>query len=103
MASETVRIKPGTHAKLKELAGELGKSMPEVLAAAIDGLYRQRFLEDCNRAYARLKANPKAWREELAQRKAWDATLADGLENENHEPARKRRNVVRRPRPSSRS
>jgi hypothetical protein len=103
MASETVRIQPATHAKLKKLAGELGKSMPEVLAAAIDGLYRQRFLEDCNRAYARLKGNHKAWREELAERKAWDTTLADGLEHETHEPASKRRNVVRRTRSRARA
>ena len=103
MASETVRIKPATHAKLKELAGELGKSMPEVLVAAIDGLYRQRFLEDCNRAYARLKANPKAWREEMTERKAWDTTLADGLEHETHQPARKGRNVVRRTRSRTRA
>ncbi len=51
--------------------------MPEVLATAIDTLYRQRFLEDCNRAYAKLKANPEAWREELAERKAWDSVPAD--------------------------
>jgi hypothetical protein len=103
MASETVRIKPATHAKLKELAGELGRSMPEVLAVAVDGLYRQRFLEDCNRAYAKLKANPKAWRKELAERKEWDATLADGLEHETYRQAHKGRNVVRRSRSRARA
>jgi predicted transcriptional regulator len=76
-----VRIQPETHAKLRQLAQEAGVSMPEVLEEAIDDLYRKRFLEECNRAYARLKADPKAWQEELAERKAWEATLADGLED----------------------
>ena len=75
-----VRIQPESHAKLRQLAQEAGVSMPEILEQAIDDLYRKRFLEECSRAYARLKADPKAWREELAERKAWEATLADGLE-----------------------
>ena len=76
-----VRIQPETHAKLRQLAQEAGVSMPQVLDEAIDDLYRKRFLEECNRAYARLRANPKAWAEELAERKVWDVTLADGLED----------------------
>ena len=77
MDSKTVRIKTDTHAKLKELAGELRQPMPDVLATAIYALYRLRFLESCNRAYAKLKANPGAWREELAEGKAWDSIPAD--------------------------
>lgn len=76
-----VRIQPETHAKLRQLAQEAGVSMPEVLDEAIDDLYRKRFLEECNRAYARLRADPKAWADELAERKLWDVTLADGLED----------------------
>jgi hypothetical protein len=51
-------------------------------------LNRRKFLEDCNRAYAQLKANPKNWRAELAERKAWDTTLADGLEIGSRRPER---------------
>jgi hypothetical protein len=80
MPSETVRIRPETHAKLKELAGHAGESMPDTLDKAIDAYYRERFLEATNRAYAALKANPKAWAEELAERRALEGTLADGLE-----------------------
>ena len=32
-------------------------------------------------AYARLKKDKKAWREELKERSAWEATLSDGLED----------------------
>lgn len=79
MASEMVRINPQTYDRLKELAVERGETMTGTLRAAVDLLYRQRFLDDCDRAYAKLKADPKASkaaREELA---AWEATLADGL------------------------
>jgi hypothetical protein len=76
-----VRIQPDSYAKLRQLASNSGTTMPEVLAEAIDELYRKRFLDDCNRAYARLKADPKAWQQELEERRAWDVTLGDGLED----------------------
>jgi len=77
-----VRIQPRTYAKLRQLANEAGASMPEVLDEAIDELYRKRFLDACNHAYSRLKANPKAWKEEMRERQAWEKTLSDGLEDE---------------------
>jgi predicted transcriptional regulator len=79
MASETVRITPQTYDRLKELSTERDEPMTATMQAAIDLLYRQRFLDDCDRAYARLKADPKAWKAAQDERTAWDATLADGL------------------------
>jgi predicted transcriptional regulator len=76
-----VRIQADSYKKLRELANVAGTSLPEVLAEAIDELYRQKFLDECDRAYGRLKSDPKAWKEELKERRAWDATLADGLED----------------------
>lgn len=80
--SSNVRIQPATYDKLKALARRAGKTMPAVLSEAVDELYRKEFLDECNRAYARLKADPRAWKQELAERKAWDKTLSDGLEND---------------------
>ena len=57
MASQTVRIKPETHAKLKQLAKTSGQSMPEVLDQAVETLRRQRMLEETNKAYAKLRTN----------------------------------------------
>ena len=82
MASETVRIRPETHAKLKEIARTSGQTMPEVLEQAIESLRRARFLDETNRAYAALRSAPKAWRAELAERKAWEATLGDDLKDD---------------------
>ena len=54
-----------------------------MLDEAIEHYQRERLLDEANAAYARLKINnPKAWKEELAEREQWDGTLADGLEKE---------------------
>ena len=55
--------------------------MQTILDEAIDQYSRDKFLDEVNAAYARLRADPKAWKEELAERKEWDGTLMDGLEN----------------------
>jgi len=77
--SATVRINPESHRKLKSLAADMGESMPVVLEHAIEALRRQRFLEQAANDFARLRKDKKAWAEELAERKAWDKTLKDGL------------------------
>jgi hypothetical protein len=38
----------------------------------------RRFLDEVNAAYAKLRSDPKGWREERADRALWDKTLADG-------------------------
>ena len=79
MSSETIRVKPATHAKLKQLASQFGESLPETLEKAVDTYYRQRFLEEVNRGYAALRADPHAWADELAERQSLEGTLADQL------------------------
>jgi hypothetical protein len=37
-------------------------------------------LEKANQAFATLRQNETLWREELAERQAWDQTVADGIE-----------------------
>lgn len=78
MASETVRIKPETHAKLRSLADESGQSMPEVLEQAVESFRREVFLDAADAAYAALKRDAKAWQAELEERAIWEVTFADG-------------------------
>lgn len=80
MASDTVRVRPETHAKLRDIALSTGQSMPEVLDEAVETLRRMRMLDETNRAFAAMRNDPKTWRTELAEREAWDATLGDDLE-----------------------
>ena len=82
MASTTVRISDQTHRILQELSASTGQSMQSILDTAIEAYRRELFLRDTNAAFAALRADPEAWREELAERAVWDATLGDGLEED---------------------
>jgi hypothetical protein len=42
----------------------------------------EEFFDALDEDFARLQADPEAWKEELRERAIWDATLADGLEYE---------------------
>jgi hypothetical protein len=53
-----------------------------VLGRAVTSYHRRVFLELLNRDFAALRADAKAWKEEVAERAQWDATLADGLEDD---------------------
>ena len=81
MSSATVKIDAETYAKLRETATETGEAMIEVLAKAVEAYRRQTFLEALNGDFAALRADSRAWKEELMERAAWDNTLADGLED----------------------
>jgi predicted transcriptional regulator len=79
MAGATVRISEETHQTLRELAARTGQPMQAIVDQAIEDYRRRRFFDELNRAFAALRKDPKQWEEELAEREAWDATLADGL------------------------
>jgi hypothetical protein len=55
--------------------------MADILAKAIEEYRRQRFLQGLVEDFASLRSRPEAWEEELREREAWDATLADGLQD----------------------
>ena len=81
-ATLTVRIRPETHRKLSALARQMETTLPEVLDKAISEFERRQFLEECNAAFARLRADPVAWEEELDERREWDCTVMDGLRDD---------------------
>ena len=81
-ASRTVRIKPETHQRLQRLARDSKRSLPDVLDEAIGAYERRVFLEGLSEDFARLRADPEVWQEELEERALWDCTLMDGLKDE---------------------
>ncbi len=81
MKSLTVRVSRPAHAILRSLAEETNESMTEVLEKAIESYRRQRFLAGLNADFAALRADGAGWQEELTERKDWDATLADSLDD----------------------
>jgi predicted DNA-binding protein len=78
--SNRFRISAQTLAQLRYLAKRGGAPIEQVLREAIDEQYRKAFLKDCNLAYARLRSDEAAWKDELAERKAWESTLGDGIQ-----------------------
>ena len=81
MASTTVRVSEHTHELLHELAAATGEPLQKVLERAVENYRRKQFYAEFNAAFERLKADPVAWEEELAERAEWDTTLADGLDD----------------------
>jgi len=77
-----IRISPRSKAVLRTLARQAGKPMQAVLDEAIEHYQRDKFLDDVNAAFANLRNDPKAWKEEQAERALWDKTLSDGLKKE---------------------
>jgi hypothetical protein len=77
-----IRISPQSKATLRELAKHDGRPMQNVLDEAIEQYRRDRFFREVDEGYARLRADPEAWQEELDERRLWDNTLADGLDSE---------------------
>ena len=79
MTSTTVRIDPKAHIMLRRIAKQSRESMQDSLAKAIELYRRQIFLQETNAAFDALHKNPKAWQEELKERKKWNSTLRDGI------------------------
>lgn len=81
--STTVRINPVSLQALKQIALQAGEPMQAVLDKAIEVYRRQWFLEQANKAFASLKENPEAWEEELSERREWEVTINDGLQEDS--------------------
>lgn len=78
--STTIRITDEAHGLVKALAKQSGRSLQTTLEEAIEELRRKRFFEAANAAFAALRSESGAWEEETAERRLWEATLADGEE-----------------------
>lgn len=82
MSSVNVRVSSQSYQLLKSLARDFGQSMQSVIDEALEDLRRRKMLEATNAAFSALKADKKAWKEELKERELWENTLADGVESE---------------------
>ncbi|MFW5867436.1 MAG: toxin-antitoxin system protein [Armatimonadota bacterium] len=78
----TVRVNAKTHELLREVSSRRDQPMSEVLAEAVDRLWREDLLRRTNEAYAALREDPEAWEDLMRERAEWDATLLDGLEDD---------------------
>lgn len=82
MATTTIRVSVETRDTINALAHEEGIAVQELVNCAIESYRRQRLLEATNAAYAALRADRSAWDDLQQEQMEWDATIADGLEDE---------------------
>ena len=81
MSTTTIRVSTQTRDLLQLLAQRSGGSMQSVLEQALEQYRRQQLLEAGNTAYAELRSDEDSWADLERDRRAWDSTLADGLES----------------------
>jgi hypothetical protein len=82
MLESSIEISAIARANLIQLAETVGEPVQAVLDKAIEEYRRQVFFNQADQAYTRLRNDPALWQEELAERRAWDVTLLDGIEDE---------------------
>ena len=78
----TARISSTSDAIIHELVNKTGKSKIEIIEAALESYRFRERMRLFNESYARLRADKKAWAQELEERNELEGTLMDGLENE---------------------
>ena len=75
----TIRISPGAHRALTEMAQATNSSLQEMLDQAVENQRRLLLLEGANRAYAKLREDKNASKVWQAELRALDVTLQDGI------------------------
>ena len=78
----TIRASERTHKHLRTLSKSLNLPIQSVLEQAVEEYRRMKFLEQLDKDFAALRADPAAWQEELEERKLWENTLSDGLDKD---------------------
>jgi hypothetical protein len=81
----TIRVNKPTIDMVRELAAKAQTTMTAVVEAAVREYRANQFWKEVEAGYAALRANPEAWAEYQDEIRAWDCTLADGLEDSPHE------------------
>jgi predicted transcriptional regulator len=89
--SLTIRVSRSTHELLRELADKSNATITAVVDEAVRDLQRKKFWADFNAACEAIQANPAASVDLRHEDAAWEATLADGLEEEQQSDEHHRR------------
>ena len=89
--SLTIRVSRSTHELLRELADKSDATITAVVDEAVRDLQRKKFWADFNAACEALQADPAAWADLRQEDAAWEATLADGLEEEQQSDEHQKR------------
>ena len=78
----TVRIGPQLHETLRTLSEAEQRPIRRVIEDAVDRYQKETFWQAMHEGFARLRADPDAWRDYQNEAALWDSAAGDGLENE---------------------
>lgn len=81
----TIRIKIEVYKELKEIADFENETMQKIMEKALEEYRTKKFFYQLNDSVARYKTSKDDWMKEIEERKLWDNTLVDGLEDEDNE------------------
>ena len=81
MKTQVVRVPSETHSRLKAMASASGETIGEVLVKAVESFRREMLLNSTNEAFAKLREKESLWKDEQNERDEWEATLDDGLDD----------------------
>ena len=79
MATTSIRVRTDVQETLKTISDAQQKSIGDVVADMVQRYETEQFWREAQAGYERLRADPEAWAEWEAEIAAWDATLMDGL------------------------
>jgi predicted DNA-binding protein len=77
----TTRISESDHKALQTLARQTGKQQQEIIHEALDTYQREKLLDEINAGFERLRSRASDWNAELEERRLWDNTVADGVDD----------------------
>lgn len=78
----TVRVEKKLHDTLRKLARSEHRPIGQVIEDAIAKYEKDKFWKEMHEGFARLRADPVAWKEYQDEVALWDSLSNDGLENE---------------------
>lgn len=78
----TVRVEKKLHDTLRELSKAEHRPIGEVIEDAVERYQKDKFWKEMHEGFARLRADPVAWKEYQDETALWDSLSNDGLENE---------------------
>jgi len=81
MQSTIVRVTQDTHTLLRAISKQTGETMQSILEEVVRERHKALFWEATDAAFASLKADKEAWNDMVSERKDWDETLSDGMED----------------------
>ena len=82
--TDSIPSTPTTAKLLEQIVGLTGQTPAQAVEAALKAYWASELFRRTDEGYAELQADPKAWAEHLAERRAWDVTLMDGLDPNEH-------------------